>query len=189
MRVFELLGGVAIIPENPRAIADPLPITLHILSSFFFCIIGGLQFLPSLRRHHPTTHRTIGRAVAFAGGLSALTGLWMTHFFSFPKALQGDVLYWARIGLSLLMLGLIMRAVIAIRSRNVVAHRNAMLRAYAIGQGASTQAVLGIAWILLIGAEPIGQLRDGMMIFAWCLNLFITEVIISRLYRPQTLPV
>ena len=42
------------------------------------------------------------------------------------------------------MIGFIVWAVIAIRSRNVFQHSASMLRAYAIGQGASMQAILGI---------------------------------------------
>ncbi len=187
-RVIELGGGPAIIPENPRALSDPLPVVLHILSSFLFCIVGALQFLPSMRRHYPAMHRTAGRVIAAAGCVSALTGLWMTHFFAFPDELQGLLLYWVRIALSLWMVGLIAWAVIAIRSRNVSGHSAAMLRAYAIGQGASTQAVLGIVWMIALGTEPLGPLRDGMMVFAWGLNLLIAELLIRTMLVPRNRP-
>lgn len=36
IRVLEQAGGPAIAPENPRALSDPFPITLHILTSFLF---------------------------------------------------------------------------------------------------------------------------------------------------------
>lgn len=188
LRVVELGGGPAIVPENPRALADPLPVILHILSSFLFCIVGALQFLPSVRRHYPAMHRAAGRTVAAAGCVSALTGLWMTHFFAFPNELQGLVLYWARIVLSLSMVGLIARAVVAIRSGHVPEHSAAMLRAYAIGQGASTQGFLGIGWLLAFGTEPSGLLRDGIMVFAWGLNLLTAELIIRTRSAPRTLP-
>ena len=42
-RIAELLGGPAITPANPRALAHPLPIVLHILSSFLFCLLGALH--------------------------------------------------------------------------------------------------------------------------------------------------
>ena len=64
-----------------------------------------------------------------------------------------------------------------------------MLRAYAIGQGASTQAILGIGWIIIVGTEAMGTVREGMMVFAWALNLFVAEVLIRRLLRPKTRPV
>ena len=188
LRVIELGGGPAIVPENPRVLADPLPVVLHILSSFLFCIVGAVQFLPSVRRHCPAMHRAVGRTIAVAGCASALTGLWMTHSYAFPDELQGLLLYWARIALSLWMVGLIAWAVIAIRSRNVLGHSAAMLRAYAIGQGASTQTVLGIGWMVAFGTEPLGPLRDGMMVFAWGLNLLIAELLISKMFAPRTLP-
>ena len=46
-----------------------------------------------------------------------------------------------------------------------------MLRAYSIGQGASTQAILGIGWIIIVGTEAMGTVREGMMVFVWDLNL------------------
>ena len=61
LRIPELFGGPLIIPPNPRAVIDPVPIALHILGSSIFCLGGALQFLPSLRRHRPALHRTLGR--------------------------------------------------------------------------------------------------------------------------------
>ena len=163
LRVVELLGGLAIVPENPRAIAYPLPIVLHILSSFLFCLLGGLQFVPSIRRRHLRVHRAMGKTLAAAGCLSALTGLWMTLAFAFPQELQGALLYWVRIALSVSMTGLIVWAVIAVRLGNVPSHGAAMLRAYAIGQGASTQAFLGLGWMVASGTELMGPWRDVLI--------------------------
>ncbi len=184
IRVLELAGGPQIVPGNPRALLAPLPITLHILSSFLFCIVGSLQFLPSLRRQRPAAHRAIGRVIAVAGCVSALTALWMTHFYVFPEALQGASLYWVRMALGTAMIGLIIWAVIAIRSRNVFQHSASMVRAYAIAQGASTQSVVGIAWIIAAGSEAMGPLRDALMIFAWVLNLLAAEILIRSKLRP-----
>ena len=184
IRVLELAGGPQIAPENPRALLNPTPITLHILSSSLFCVLGAFQFLPSLRRQRPAAHRIMGRVIAVAGCVSALTGLWMTHFYAFPEALQGAALYWVRMVLGAAMIGLIIWAVIAIRSRNVFQHSASMVRAYAIAQSASTQTVFGIAWIIAVGSEAMGPLRDGLMIFAWVFNLLVAEVFIRSILRP-----
>jgi uncharacterized membrane protein len=178
VRIPELLGAPTIIPSNPRAVLDPVPIILHILASSVFCLAGMVQFLPSLRRDRPVLHRRLGRLVAIAGSISALTGLWMTVFYVFPAALQGSLLYWARVLLSLAMFAFILRAVIAIRACNVSAHRAAMLRAYAIAQGASTQTALFIAAMVFFGAEPLGHSRDILMVTAWAINLAVAEVLI-----------
>ncbi len=183
IRVLELSGGPAIAPPNPRALNDPLPIVLHIVTSVVFCIAGAIQFLPIFRRNHRTGHRMNGRVVAAAGCLSAATGLWMTHVYTFPAELQGSLLYWIRMVLGSWMIGLIVWAVIAIRKRDTVGHSSAMLRAYAIGQGASTQAVLGITWIAFTGSEAMGPMRDGIMTFAWVLNLLIAQFLIWRLTK------
>lgn len=185
IRVLELAGGPQIAPANLRALLAPTPIILHTLSSFLFCIVGAIQFLPSIRRKRPAAHRVIGRVITAAGCMSALTGLWMTHYYVFPEALQGAALYWVRIVLGTAMIGLIIWAVIAIRSRKLFQHSASMVRAYAIGQGASTQAVMGIAWILAIGSEAMGPLRDGLMIFAWVVNLLAAEIFIRAMLRPS----
>ena len=186
-RILELINGTEILPANPRALADPFPIVVHILSSFVFCIFGAVLFLPSIRRKRPEIHRMTGRAVAIAGCLSGATGLWMTAFYSFPIGLQGTLLYLARIILGVAMIGFICRGVIAIKSRNVARHRASMLRAYAIGQGASTQTFLGIGWMLFTGVELLGTLRDLQMIFAWVLNLIVAEYLIRKFLQPHSL--
>lgn len=188
IRVLELAGGPQIAPENSRALLAPTPIVLHILGSFLFCIVGALQFLPSIRRQSPVAHRTIGRVIAVTGCIAALSGLWMTHFYIFPEALQGGALYWMRMVMGTAMVGFIVWGVIAIRSRRIFEHSASMLRAYAIGQGASTQAVFGIAWIIAVGSEAMGPLRDGLMIFAWVLNLLVAEFLIRSMLRPAKRP-
>lgn len=113
----------------------------------------------------------------------------MTHFYSFPISLQGNLLYWARIILGCLMIGFIVWSVLAIRSRNILQHSAHMLRAYAIGQGASTQTFIGIGWMILYGTEAAGPQRDAMMVFAWALNLLIAEVLIWAVLAPNRLSV
>lgn len=187
IRLFELAGGPSMLPGNPRALADPWPVILHILGSFVFCIAGAIQFLPSLRRQHPKTHRMIGRVTVIAGFLSAVTGLWMTCNFAFPDALQGNLLFSARIILSFAMMGLLGWAIIAVRAHSFTKHGASMLRAYAIGQGASTQALLGIAWIVTFGTEPTGFLRDCFMVLCWVLNILAAEVLIHLFVaKPRT---
>ncbi len=186
VRLPELLGAPAIITPNPRAVIDPLPITLHILGSSVFCLVGAVQFLPSLRRYRPALHRTLGRIVAAAGCVSALTGLWMTVAYAFPDTLQGPLLYVARVTLSFAMVVLIAWAVVAIRSRDVAAHRAAMLRAYAIGQGASTQTALFLVAMALFDTELQGFSRDVLMVGAWAINLAIAELLIRRAFVART---
>ena len=186
LRIPELLGGPMLVPSNPRAVIDPVPIVLHILGSALFCLVGAVQFLPSLRRMRPALHRRLGWVVAVGGGVSALTGLWMTLAYAFPQALQGPLLFWARIALAQAMFGFIVWAVFAIRSRNVPRHRAAMLRAYAIGQGASTQTALFLIVMIVFGTEPLGFPRDALMVAAWVINIAAAEILIRRMIVPRS---
>ncbi|MFK8004236.1 MAG: DUF2306 domain-containing protein [Polyangiales bacterium] len=185
IRVLELAGGPQIAPPNPRALHAPAPIILHLISSIVFCLVGALQFIPSFRRQRPAAHRILGRVFAVAGCLSALSGLWMTHFYVIPATLQGPTLYLTRMVLGTAMVVLIVWAVVAIRSRKIFQHSAAMLRAYAIGQGASTQSLVGIAWMIAAGSEAVGPSRDALMIFCWGLNLLGAEILIRKFFRPM----
>ena len=184
LRATELAGGPSIIPMNPRAVIAPLPVILHVLGSSFFCLFGALQFVPNLRHYRSVFHKRLGVMVAISGAVSAATGLWMTLSFGFPPELQGPLLLSARVLLGLGMLLSIVQAVLRIREGNVPAHGAAMLRAYAIAQGASTQTLFGILFLVAFGENPKGLPRDILMISAWLLNLLIAQAIIRR--KPPT---
>ena len=188
LRIPELFGGPLIVPPNPRAVIDPVPIALHIVGSSVFCLAGAVQFLPSLRRHRPARHRSLGRVVAAAGCVSALTGLWMTVSYAFPDALQGPLLYWARATLSLAMVAFIAWAIVAIRRRKLATHRAAMLRAYAIGQGASTQTALLLIAMIFMKTESLSLNRDALMVGAWVINLAVAELLIRRTVATRAFP-
>jgi len=189
VRVVELAGGPQIgLPENTRALSAPIIVGLHIVSSIIYLILGALSFLPSIRRNNIKVHRLIGRTVAAAGCLSAATGLWMTHFFSFPAELQGTILYIVRMILGLYMIGLIAWAVISIRNRNLFQHSASMLLAYAIGLGASTQTFVGIGWVIATGNESVGLVRDGLMVLSWAINLLVAEWLIQKYLRKHLPP-
>lgn len=180
-RLVELGGGAAMLPENPRVTAAPTPGVLHIISVTFYCYLGAFQFLPSIRRHSPTLHRYNGRLMVVSGIISALSGLWMTHFYSFPYGLQGELLYSVRILLGSAMVVFIVLGLAAILRRDIVRHSSWMIRAYAIGQGASTQGLL-LMPMSIIGEEPSGLTRDVLMTFAWMINIGAAEWIIRKMF-------
>jgi hypothetical protein len=69
--------------------------------------------------------------------------------------------------------------VAAILRRDVQTHRNWLMRAYALGQGAGTQALIMLPFTLLFGA-PLGLPRDILMSLAWAFNLAVVEWLIRR---------
>ena len=180
-RLAELGLGTALefLPENPRVQSAPVPVEFHLFSSIPYCILGAFQFLLSIRKYYPKWHRIAGRFLVCAGIVSALSGLWMTHYYSFPASLQGNLLYFVRIVVGISMTTCIILGLSSVLKKRIAQHQAWMIRAYALGQGAGTQALIAIPWLLSVG-EPSGFTRDILMTAAWVINIVVAECIIFR---------
>jgi uncharacterized membrane protein len=179
IRVVGLAAGAEVTPDNARFVAVPLPVVLHILGATPFCILGAFQFAPGVRRRWPVWHRRVGRLLMVCGLTAGLSGLWMTQFYPLAPHLQGDLLYGFRILFGSIMVLSIAISFAAILRRNVAQHRAWIIRGYAIGQGAGTQAFLGIPLMLIFG--ELSELNNALMMGAgWIINLAIAEWIIRR---------
>ena len=68
---------------------------------------------------------------------------------------------------------------VAILRRNFARHRAWIMRGYAIGQGAGTQALTALLWVLIFGTlgEPY---KDLLMGASWVINLAMVEWLIRR---------
>ena len=179
-RLVELGSGSGIMPANPRIQSTPLPAVFHIFTSVIYCILGAFQFLPSVRRSNPKWHRLAGRLLIGAGTVSALSGLWMTHYYPFPNDLQGNLLYFVRIVVGSVMIAFILLGVEAVLRKRFVHHQAWMIRAYALGQGAGTQVLIAIPLVLAVG-QPSGINRDLLMMLGWVINIIVAETIIKKL--------
>lgn len=178
--VLALVGfakGLQITPDNSHFAAMPLPVVIHILSALPFCILGAFQFAPGFRRRWPRWHRLAGRVVVPCGLVAGLAGLWMTQFY--PE-MQTSLLYSFRMVFGSAMVISIAVGFMAILRRDIARHRSWMMRGYAIGQGAGTQALTGLLWVLIFGAQ--GQPgKDLLMGASWVINLLVAEWIIRKM--------
>lgn len=177
MRLTDLAGG-EVTPENARFFAAPAPVVLHIVGAVLYCLGGAFQFAPGFRRRHRAGHRVLGRVLVPAGLLMALTGLWMTLFYPYPEG-DGDLLAAFRLvtgSATVLALALGVRAILR---RDVVRHRAWMIRAYAIAQGAGTQALVTIAWVVLVGPAT-GLTRTLLLGLGWLINIAVAEWLIGE---------
>ena len=185
-RLAELAGGAAITPANARFFAAPWPVVLHILSAAVFALLGPLQFAPRFRRHRPGWHRVAGRLLVVSGLLVGLSGLWMTLFYP-PAPGTGELLYAVRLLFGSAMVGSIALGFAAIRRRNVPRHRAWMMRAYAIGLGAGTQALTQGVGAMIFG--PPTEVSGALLMAAgWVINLAVAEWAIRRRPVPAARP-
>ncbi len=183
VRLVELATGAEITPDNARFFESPVPVVVHIVSVVVYSVLGAFQFAPRFRRRHPGWHRAAGRVLVVAGLLSALSGLWLTLFFPVPARDEG-LLEAIRIVVVLAMTTSIVVGFHAALRREFARHRAWMIRGYALGMGAGTQAVV-IGPVMAIAGTPTRLAWALLMGFSWAINVAVAEWIIRRGARPR----
>lgn len=179
-RLAGLASGAAPTPDTARFVASPVPIALHVLAVIPYSLLGALQFSAAFRRRFRGGHRAMGMFLVPAGLVVALTGLWMSHFYTLP-AFDGPIVYAERLVFGVAMLLAILLGVAAIGRRDFAAHGAWMTRAYAIGLGAGTQVLTHLPWFLLMDEPmPSGTPRAVLMGAGWVINLLVAEWAIRR---------
>lgn len=188
LRLIQLAGGPALIPADERFGGLPIALVVHIVAATTYVFGGILQLLPRFRRRHLTWHRRAGRVLAVGGLLVAGSALWLTVGHAAQPG-TGPLLFAARLLAGSAMIICLGLGVIAVRRHQAAAHRAWMIRAYAIGLAAGTQAFTeGVARALLGSGVLVGDLAK---VAGWVINLAVAEVIIRRPARrllPRTGP-
>lgn len=179
------LGGVARLAmlsgdaPDDRFAQAPMPILVHVISATSYCLLGAFQFSSGFRLRWPGLHRRAGRWLALCGLLAGTTGFWMTAFYPIPTSLQGPLLHGVRLAIAAAMVASLLIAWRSIMRRDVRRHEAFMIRAYALGQGAGTQVLVLLPWMLTSG-ESGGLTRDLLMTLSWAINIVVAEAIIRH---------
>jgi len=182
LRLVQLAGGPAAMPADARFTGFPTALVVHIVGAAVFALVGAFQFVPRFRRRHLNWHRRAGRVLAVAGLAVAGSALWLTLFYP-PKPGTGDLLFLLRLVFASAMAACLVVGFAAIRRRDIAAHRAWMIRAYAIGLAAGTQAFTeGIGGAVFGTGELSGDLAKGA---GWLINLAVAEWAIRRPTRPR----
>lgn len=173
-RLLQLFGGPAVIPADGRFASQPAPLVVHIIGATIYVLLGSMQLVPAFRRRHLTWHRRAGRVLAVAGLMVAGSALWMTIGYA-AKPGTGDLLYVLRLIFGSAMVAALLLGFTAARRHDNQAHSAWMIRAYAIGLAAGTQALTGG---ILLGTGELGA--DLTKAAGWVINLAVAEWIIRR---------
>jgi uncharacterized membrane protein len=177
LRLIQLGGGPAVIPADHRFAGFPVALVVHIVGAAAFALLGILQLVPRFRRAHLTWHRRAGRLLAATGVLVAISALWLTLFIE-PKPGTGEVLYVLRLVFGSAMAASLVLGVTSVRRGDIAAHRAWMIRAYAIGLAAGTQAFTeGIGGAIFGTGVHAADLAKGS---GWVINLAVAEWVIRR---------
>ena len=170
IRLIQLFSGAEITPANARFFASPSPVVIHIISSAIYALLGAFQFVSRLWQRGIKWHRWVGRLLLPFGLLVGFSGVWMTIFY--PRT--DNLLYMFRLFFGSGMILSIILGFISIRRRDVTQHQAWMTRAYAIGMGAATQVLTGMAGALTLGT--VNEFENALLMgAAWVINLAVAE--------------
>ena len=106
----------------------PATTLLHVVPAALFALLAPLQFSRRIRSRHIRVHRWSGRVLVAIAIPIGITGLFFGLFMPFAGLLEasGVAVFGA------LFLFAVVRAVVAIRHKDVATHREWMIRMFAI---------------------------------------------------------
>jgi uncharacterized membrane protein len=164
--------------DSAHLAVAPFSWFLHVLAGVAFGICGPMNFVLALRHRFGRLHRVTGWiffASALVLGLSALSLLFSVEP---QRTLVVDI---ARGVFGLALLLAVAKAIAAIRRRDIPGHRAWVIRAYAIGMGLGTVALVFFPIYLVTGAPPTGLASDLLFAASWSLNIGFAEWVIHRM--------
>ncbi|GGJ22613.1 DUF2306 domain-containing protein [Neoroseomonas lacus] len=181
VRVVQIPLGA--LPEDGLRLASvPVAYFLHSLAGVLFGVLGPLQFVRALRRRFGTLHRLSGRVFVLAGMGLALSGLaLLLRVGSIATGLLDAV----RGVFGLALIAVLVLGVWAARAHAMVRHRAWMIRAYAIGMGSGTVALVMFPVYLISGEPPTGLTTDIVVVGMWLLTIAVGEWVVRRLASPD----
>jgi uncharacterized membrane protein len=130
---------------------------LHIVPGGLLVVLASFQFSSHIRTRWIQFHRWSGRVIALAALPVGLSGLVLGAVFPFGGPFASSAVFAA----GALFLAAVVQAFIAIRRRDVVRHREWMIRMFSIGIGISTVRLVGLVLLLTIPTSPL-ELRTGL---------------------------
>ncbi len=167
------------LPEDSlRLSAAPVWHFMHVLGGATFGILGPLQFGRVLMRKYGFLHRVMGRVFVLAGAMISLSSLSLLWHFpdTYSVAMNSArLLFGIALGVALAV------AMQAIYRRDFVRHRNWMIRAYAIGIGATSVTMVFFPIYAITGKPPTGLVADIAFVGAWTACVVFAEGLVRRI--------
>ena len=167
------------LPEDSRRLSVvPVWHFMHVLGGATFGILGPIQFSRVLMRKYGFLHRVMGRVFVAAGAMLSLSSLSLLWHFpdTYSWALSsGRLLFGIALGVALAI------AMQAIRARDFTRHRNWIIRAYAIGMGATAVTMVFFPIYAITGEPPTGFAADIAFLGSWTACVVLAEVLVRRI--------
>lgn len=158
--------------DSKRLTATPILHFVHVLGGATFAILGPIQFGRALLPEFGALHRVLGRVFVATGAMISISSLGLLWHFpgTYSVAISGGrLVFGIGLGVALFM------AMQAIATRDLVRHRNWMIRAYALGIGATAVTMVFFPIYLITGEPPQGLVADIAFLGAWTACVLFAE--------------
>ena len=170
------LGALPV--DSQRLSTAPIWHFMHVLGGATFGLLGPIQFSRVLMRKYGLLHRFMGRVFVAAGAMISLSSLGLLWHFPDTNSVavnSGRLLFGIALGIALAI------AMQAILKRNFTSHRNWMIRAYAIGIGATAVSMVFFPIYAITGAPPTGLAADLVFLASWMACVVFAEGLVRRI--------
>ena len=170
---------LAALPEDSRHLtATPVWHFMHVVGGATFGVLGPIQFSRVLMCKYGFLHRFMGRVFVAAGLMISLSSLGLLWHFpgTYSVAVSsGRLLFGVALGAALAI------AMHAIRKRDFTRHRNWMIRAYAIGIGATVVSMFFFPIYVITGEPPMGLAADFVFLGSWTACIVFAEGLVRKI--------
>lgn len=143
---------------------------LHVVPGLAFVVLGPFQLAGRLRRRHLSLHRWSGRLFLLASASIAVTAL----VLAFLRPFGGPAETSATVVFTLVFAYSLGRAFLHVRRGEVGAHREWMIRGFAVGLGVATiRPVAGVG--MAVTGLALADVLGGAFWIAFSLHLLAAE--------------
>lgn len=169
-----------------RYVQHYLMVWSHLILGFFIFVFGPLQFVPWIRKNYIGFHRWTGRVWIVFGAITAFTGAFIGVVWPFTGH-QGFGLLQAVINsiIGPYTLFCLYSAYSCIRARKIGAHREWIIRSFALMLGVATQRVLMLVFIPMTGLG-MEVMFSTCMVIGMIINILAAEMWIHLTRTPGT---
>jgi uncharacterized membrane protein len=172
--VTQMAGGDYAARQYPRFRQNPALTASHLVPSIAFILIGATQLSKRSRLAYPKVHRWLGRLFALTTVVISITGILISIVLNYTGVSEiVPSLVFGTLSIVSVILG-VRRA----RQKHFVAHREWMLRAYAVALGIVTARLALFGFTSLTG-EPASEFFGTIFWLGSGSNLLGVEVWIN----------
>ncbi len=167
-----------------RYVEHPLATLFHLVPSLVIAVVGPLQFVRRFRQRQPLLHRLCGRAFVICGLVAAASGFYVGVFYPFG-GLDGPGFNQAvaTTVFAAFTAFCLVRAYLSIRARNIAAHREWMIRSWALMLAIATERTF-LGLLLATTNVDMTVLFGTTFWMAGVLNVAVAEVWINLTRTP-----